>query len=57
MTTPKFLSTLTIRAVLGALVLGTASYLAIVGSIDGPSYLGLALLVAGFFFKGDDPKV
>lgn len=56
MTAPKFLTTLTIRALLGILVLGTASYLAIVGSIDGPSYLGLALLVAGFFFKGDDDR-
>ena len=56
MTVPKFITNLTIRAGLGALVLGTASYLAVVGSIDGPSYLGLALLVAGFFFKGDEPK-
>lgn len=56
MTVPKFITNVTIRAGLGLLVLGTASYLAIVGSIDGPSYLGLALLVAGYFYKGDDPK-
>ena len=56
MTVPKFLTNLSVRAGLGTLVLGTASYLAIIGSIDGPSYLGLALLVAGFFFKGDDVK-
>lgn len=56
MTVPKFLTTLTIRAALGFLVLGTASFLAVTDRIDGPSYLGLALLVAGFFYKGDDDK-
>jgi Na+-transporting NADH:ubiquinone oxidoreductase subunit NqrD len=54
MTLPKFINTLTIRAGLGVLVLGTTSFLAVTDRIDGASYLGLALLVAGFFYKGED---
>lgn len=56
MTLPKFITTLTVRASLAVLVLGTASYLAVTGSIDGPSFLGLAFVVANFFFKGEDKK-
>lgn len=51
----RALSSLTSKATLLAsvalIVIGTASYLAITDRIDGPTYFGLALLVAGALFK------
>lgn len=46
----------TTGAFLATIIIGTASYLAIVGAIDGPSYLGLAILAAGSFFKGPSER-
>ncbi len=40
-----------VRAVLALVVIATASYLAVIGAIDGPSYLGLAIIVASYFFN------
>lgn len=46
----------TVQAAVALAVIGTASYLAIIDRIDGPTYFGLALLVAGFYFGKQESK-
>lgn len=48
------LSKATQQAVFGGAIVGTLCYLAIRGDIDGPSFLGVALLVVGFLFRTRD---
>lgn len=49
----------TIQGALALIVIVTGSYLAIIGSIDGMSYLAVMLLVAGHYWPrgaGSDSK-
>lgn len=39
-----------VQAVLGLMTFSVTSALAWTGSIDGPTYFGLTMLVAGFYF-------
>lgn len=41
----------TVQGIAAMSIIGTACYLAVIGAIDGPSFLGLAIVVAGFYFK------
>lgn len=45
----------TVQAVLAVAITGVASYLAVVGQIDGPTYFGLAVIVTGYFFRSGQP--
>lgn len=41
----------TVQGILAVGIIGVASALALMGEIDGPSFLGLAIVVAGFYFR------
>lgn len=46
----------TLISVVAVMVMGTASALALMDKIDGQTYFGLALLVAGALFKANEAK-
>lgn len=44
------------QAAFGLMVVGTMCFLAIRGDIDGPSFLGVGLIVVGYLYKQTDTK-
>lgn len=46
----------TVQGIAAMSIIGTACYLAVSGAIDGPSFLGLAIVVAGFYFNKNAPS-
>ena len=46
----------TTQSALAFMVLGTTSALAFRGDIDGPSFLGVAIVVVGYYFKSASEK-
>lgn len=40
----------TVQGVLALMSFTTATYLAVIGDLDGPTYFGLTMLIAGFYF-------
>jgi len=45
----------TVQGVLALGIMATAATLALTERIDGPSFLGLAIVVAGFYFRQPSP--
>jgi hypothetical protein len=46
----------TTQSTLAFLVIGTTAALAFRGDIDGPSFLGVAIVVVGYYFKNTAEK-